>query len=413
MEKTTLANGLPLFRIGIDGTRAITAIVAFDAGSRVERPEENGIAHFLEHMVFKGGRDYPTYRDVNSAAEVLGARTNAFTGNDVVAFYVVVRADRIVEAVDLLTDFVGRPRLDPAELERERGVVIQEIARAHDQPGDLADMLIDKALFGDHPLGRPVLGTAANLRAFDRNAVAAFRDRSWAGERGGVFLVGSPEILDSSRELDALFERFPSIAPGEPPEPAPAPNTGVVVEHRESKQSHLRLGYRPALDPVDPSARAALTIYSTILGGSASSRLFDEIREQRGLAYSVRAQDYPTSDVVVLQLSAGLESSRCVEAYKRMREIVSELRADGPTEAEVERARSYTAGRRVLAFESTIAVATAAVQEGVVFRGTVDPDEMIAALDRVTYEEVREVARAVDGEPAVACVGPHRVADFA
>ncbi len=127
----------------------------------------------------------------------------------------------------------------------------------------------------------------------------------------------------------------------------------------------------------------------------------------------MRAEDYPTSDVVVLQLSAGLESSRCVEAHERMREIVGELADEGPTEAEVERARSYAAGRRVLAFESTIAVARAAVEEGVVFRGTVDPDEMIAALDRVTYDDVRQVARAVAGEPAVACVGPHEPGDFA
>jgi predicted Zn-dependent peptidase len=400
LETTTLANGLPLFRIGIDGTRAITAIVAFDAGSRVEGPEESGMAHFLEHMVFKGGQDHPTYRDVNSAAEVLGARMNAFTGNDVVAFFVVVRADRIVEAVDLLTDFVGRPRLDADELEKERGVVIQEIARAHDQPADLADILVDRAMFGDHPLGRPVLGTEERLRAFDRDAVAGFRGRAWAGERGGVFLVGNPEALASNGRLD------------EPPEPAPAPSRDVLVEPRESKQSHLRLGYRPSIDPLDPAGRAALTIYSTILGGSASSRLFDEIREQRGLAYSVRSEGYPTSDVVVLQLSAGLESSRCVEAHGRMREIVGELADEGPTEAEVERARSYAAGRRVLAFESTIAVARAAVEEGVVFRSTVDPDEMIAALDRVTYDDVCQVARAVAGEPAVACVGPHEVGDF-
>ena len=370
------------------------------------------MAHFLEHMVFKGGQDHPTYRDVNSAAEVLGARMNAFTGNDVVAFFVVVRADRIFEAVDLLTDFVGRPRLDADELEKERGVVIQEIARAHDQPADLADILIDRAMFGDHPLGRPVLGTEEHLRAFDRDAVAGFRGRAWAGERGGVFLVGNPEALASNGRLDELFERFPAIAPGEPPEPAPAPSRDVLVEPRESKQSHLRLGYRPSIDPLDAAARAALTIYSTILGGSASSRLFDEIREQRGLAYSVRAEDYPTSDVVVLQLSAGLESSRCVEAHERMREIVGELADEGPTEAEVERARSYAAGRRVLAFESTIAVARAAVEEGVVFRSTVDPDEMIAALDRVTFDDVCQVARAVAGKPAVACVGPHEVGDF-
>jgi predicted Zn-dependent peptidase len=402
-----------VFRIGIGGTRAVTAIVAFAAGSRVERPDENGIAHFLEHLVFKGGQDHPTYREVSTAAEVMGARTNAFTDVDVVAFYVVVRAERLTEAVDLLTDFVGRPRLDPAELEKERQVVIQEIARAHDQPADLADELIERALFGDHPLGRSILGTEERLRCFDRADVAAFRSRTWAGRRGGVFLVGDPAALAGGDQLEALFERLPAIRADDPGEPAPARESRVIVERRDSRQSHLRLGYRPAIDPLDPKARAALSIYVTLLGGSASSRLFDEIRERRGLAYSVRAEAYPTSDVAVLQLSAGLESSRCAEACRRMREIVAELAADGPSEQEVERARSYAAGRRVIAFESTTAVARAALRERIVFGGAVDPDEIIARLDAVTFDEVRKLARAVADEPAIACVGPHEPDEFA
>src|SRR5439155_25385590 len=124
----------------------------------------------------------------------------------------------------------------------------------------------------------------------------------------------------------------------------------LLVEERDSNQSHLRMSYRPQIDVSDPKQRAALTIYSTLLGGSMGSRLFDEIREQRGLAYSVSAGDHAYADVPVLQLSAGLDSTKCVEAYARMREIVTELRDDGPTEAEVERARAYAAGRRVLAF---------------------------------------------------------------
>jgi predicted Zn-dependent peptidase len=140
---TTLQNGLPLYHIGVEGTRSLTLLVAFDAGARTERPEENGMAHFLEHLVFKGGEKYPTYRDVNEAAERIGAVLNAYTSHDLVAFHITVRAQRSAEAADLLTDFVGRPRIDGEELDRERGVVVQEIARADDQPSTVAEHLID------------------------------------------------------------------------------------------------------------------------------------------------------------------------------------------------------------------------------------------------------------------------------
>src|SRR5436305_7240009 len=156
ISSQTLANGMRLHRIAVSGTRALTLLVAFDAGARTERPEENGMAHFLEHLVFKGGEKYPTYRAVNEAAEAIGAVLNAYTSHDLVAFHITARAERTAEAADLLTDFVGRPRIDPEELERERGVVVQEIARAKDQPSAMAENLIDEAAFGDHPLGRPV-----------------------------------------------------------------------------------------------------------------------------------------------------------------------------------------------------------------------------------------------------------------
>src|SRR5919112_2170509 len=150
IASSTLANGLPLHRIGIDGTRAVTILVAFDAGARTERPEENGMAHFLEHLVFKGGEKFPHYRDVNETAERLGGVLNAYTSHDLVAFHITVRAESAPAAIDLLTDFVGRPHLDADELDRERGVVIQEIQRYKDQPAAGAEPLIHIAAFGDH-----------------------------------------------------------------------------------------------------------------------------------------------------------------------------------------------------------------------------------------------------------------------
>ena len=412
VSSSTLTNGLPLHRVALEGTRAVTILVAFDAGARTERPEENGMAHFLEHLVFKGGEKYPHYRDVNDAAERLGGSLNAYTSHDLVAFHITVRAEAAMEAIDLLTDFAGRPHIDPGELDHERGVVIQEIQRYKDEPSSVAEWLIDRATFHDHPLGRPVLGPEEHLRTFTRDAIIAFRERRWSGARGGAFVVGNLDHIPPDGATAELFERFPAIPAPEPYEPAPELVPDVIVEQRDTNQSHLRMSYRPKVDVTSPRQRAAMSIYSMLLGGSMSSRLFDEIREQRGLAYSVWGISHAHADVPLLQLGAGLDSTKCVEAYRRMREIVAELRDGGPTVEEVDRARAYAAGRRVLAFENTNNVARHAATQAIVYGEPIDPDAAIAQLDAVTHDEVTAVARYVADTLSIACVGPHRASDF-
>src|SRR3954466_11785780 len=275
----TLANGLPLHRISIPGTRAATVLVAFDAGARTERPEENGMAHFLEHLVFKGGEKYDNYRKVNETAERMGATLNAYTSHDLVAFHITCRAETVMDGLDLLTDFVGRPKIDVGELDRERGVVIQEIQRYKDQPSAVAEMLIDEAAYGEHPLGRTVLGPEDHLRTFSRDAIVAFRERRWAGERGGAFIVGNLDHVPENGRVAELFGRFPALPAPQRFEPAPGLQERIKVEQRDTNQSHLRMAYEPQIDVTESAQRAALGIYATLLGGSMGSRLFDEIRE--------------------------------------------------------------------------------------------------------------------------------------
>jgi predicted Zn-dependent peptidase len=410
-DTTTLETGLPLVKLNMDGTRAITALVAFDAGARTERPEENGMAHFLEHLVFKGGEKYETYRDVNETAERLGAQLNAYTSHDVVAFHITCRAESLMPAVDLLTDFVAKARIDAGELDRERGVVVQEIHRSDDTPSSVADKLLDKAIYGDHPLGRPVLGPAEHIQSFQRDGILAFRERRWAPSHGGAFLAGDLSHADDG-QLAELFSRFPGREEPPAPDPAPPVERRVLVERRDTNQSHLRLGWRPDVDQTDLKTRAALAVYGTLLGGSMGSRLFDEIREQRGLCYAIRSYAWSHADTSSLEVMAGLDSSKLDEAYKRIGEIVDELGTEGPRDGEVDRARAYAAGSTVLSLESTGAVARRAAGQKVTFGEISSPDELIEALDGVTEDEVREIARGPQGKPAVAVVGPHEVADF-
>jgi predicted Zn-dependent peptidase len=277
----------------------------------------------------------------------------------------------------------------------------------------MAEHLIDEAAFGDHPLGRPVLGTVEHIRdTFTREGIVSFRARRWAPGRGAAFAVGNLDALSADGQLEQLFGRFETHPEPEPYDPAPPAQPRVLVRERDSNQSHLRMSYRPSLDVLDQRQRAAFQIYSTLLGGSMGSRLFDEIREQRGLAYSVYSGAHTYADAPVLQLSAGLESSKCIEALQRMRDIVTELRDAGPTEAEVERARAYAAGTRAIALENTGAVARLAAQQTILHGEDPDPDRMIELLDQVTFAEVAEIARRVPDELSLACVGPHTVEEL-
>src|SRR4051794_19004256 len=320
IDQKHLETGLPLVKLKMPGTRAVTVLVAFDAGARTEQEAENGMAHFLEHLVFKGGEKYETYRDVNETAERLGAQLNAYTSHDVVAFHITARAESLMPAVDLLTDFVARARIDAEELDRERGVVIQEINRYDDQPSAVADKLLDRAAYGDHPLGRPVLGPPEHIATFSRDAIVAFRERRWEPSRGGAFLAGDVSHADDD-QLAEMFARFPART--EPPaaDPAPEFERRVRVERRDTNQSHLRVHWRPPVDPSDLKQRAALSVYATLLGGSMGSRLFDEIREQRGLCYAIGSYASTHSDAASLTVSSGLDSSKCAEAYRRILEI--------------------------------------------------------------------------------------------
>jgi predicted Zn-dependent peptidase len=412
IDQKDLETGLPLVKLKMPGTRAVTALVAFDAGARTEHEDENGMAHFLEHPVFKGGEKFASYRDVNETAERLGAQLNAYTSHDVVAFHITCRAESLMPAVDLLTDFVARARIDGEELDRERGVVIQEINRYDDQPNAVADKLLDRAAYGDHPLGRPVLGPPEHISSFTRDAILAFRERQWEPARGGAFLAGDVSHADDD-QLAEMFSRFPARADAPDPAPAPGFERRIEVERRDTNQSHLRLHWRPPIDPTDLEQRASLSVYATLLGGSMGSRLFDEIREQRGLCYAIRSYAWTHSDTAALDVSSGLDSTKLVEAYTRIREIVEDLAENGPRDGEVDRARAYAAGSTVLALESTGAVARRAAGQKVTFGQITSPDETIAALDAVTEDDVRSIARDITGDPVVACVGPHDEADFA
>ena len=372
------------------------------------------MAHFLEHLVFKGGEKYPTYRDVNETAERMGAQLNAYTSHDLVAFHITARAEAALEAADLLSDFVGRPHIDAEELDRERGVVIQEIARANDQPAAVAEHLIDEAAMGDHPLGRPVLGPEEHLRTFTRDGDrglprtalgrgARRRLRGRQPRRGPLERRAGRAVLALSRPPRARGLRArPGLRAARP-----------SCEERDSNQSHLRISYRPDVDVGDQRARAALGVYATLLGGSMGSRLFDEIREQRGLAYSGvrlrprlrrRARAPAVGRAGVGQVRGGVRahdarSSTSCAATGRPRPRSS---ARGPTPPGGSCSPSRTPTRSPATPPARRSCATR--------RSTPTPRSRRSTPSRSTRSA--DAARRISTERAVACVGPHTADEF-
>ena len=374
------------------------------------------MAHFLEHLVFKGGEKYPTYRDVNEAAERIGAVLNAYTSHDLVAFHITARAERALEAADLLTDFVGRPRIDADELDRERGVVVQEIARANDQPSVMAEHLIDEAAFGDHPLGRPVLGPAEHIRdTFTREGIVAFRSRRWAPSRGGAFVVGNLSGAGRERRrstsCSAASRRSPSPTPYEP---APPAEPRMLVQ-RARLQPVAPADVLPAADRHLATRASAPRWRSTRRCSAARWARACSTRSASSAAWPTRCTRSRTRTPTcpILQLSAGLESGKVhrglpPDARDRHRAArAGPDRGRGRARPGVRRRRP---GDRVREH-----------RRGRPLRGPADDRLRRGRRPRRHDRAARpghlrrggEVAAEIADELSVACVGPHTVEELA
>ena len=373
------------------------------------------MAHFLEHLVFKGGEIYDDYRKVNETAEQMGAVLNAYTSHDVVAFHLTCRAEVVAAAIDLLTDFVGRPKIDADELDRERGVVVQEIARANDQPSVVAEHLIDRAAFGDHPLGRPVLGPAGA-----HPDLHARRDRRLprapVGGRARRRLPGrQPRARARRRRAGRRVRALPvDLAPTAATSPRRRSRPQTLVEERDSNQSHLRISYRPQIDPTDREQRAALT------------RLLDAARRLDGLA-PVR-RDPRAARARLLRLLGRPRVRRRADPPALGRPRLRQVRRGLPLHARDRRraARERPARRRSSSAPAPTPPAGACWRSRTRTRWRATPPTRPSCSARTSTPTRRsprstrrrssasaEVARGISVEASVACVGPHEVAEFA
>ena len=404
-ERATLTNGTRVLTAPMDHAQSVSCFVMFAAGSRYEQRQESGIAHFAEHLFFKGTDRRPTARDIATEIDSIGGEFNAFTGKEVTAYYVKCAADTRDVALDVLVDMIRHSRFDAEEIEREKGVIVEEMNMYADTPRSYIGNVWERHLYGDQPLGWDIIGTEETVRAATRETFLGYLERWYRPERMIVGLGG--KIGDGLVErLEELLGDIPRAPTGsaEPVE-LTANGPAVRIHTKQSDQAHLVIGARAY--PHGHPDRYVLQLLSTVLGGGMSSRLFTEVRERRGLAYYVYAGASAYADAGTLAAQAGVDLKRIDEAVET---IVAELRrmvAEPVPADELEKARSFGKGRFVLGLESPHATIMFGLRREVLEGRAVEPEEVLAGLDAVTAEDVQRVAADVlGGEFRLAVIGP-------
>lgn len=388
-------------------TRAASVRVYLDGGSRVEADDAAGVAHFLEHAVFKGTERFPDARTMGFATESVGGSADAFTDKDHSGFVVHGPADHTRLFLDVLADLVQRPLLDTAEIEREREVILEELRSYRDDSDDMAKTALERAIWPRHPLGREIVGTSSTIRRMGKVHLERFH-RDWFVPRAAVVSIASP--LPTADVFAMVAEAFASWTGGDPPTPRPAPapppGPSVAVTYRRAEQLRFRLGF-PAPSRRQ-SHRYALEILTTALAGPATSRLELRLREELALVYDVSATLELYEDAGLVSIAAGVAGDRLVQA---LRAVIDELRSvkGGLLPDEVDRVKDYLAGRWLCA-EGTDFHASFAGRDEQVFGQPSTVDEEIVRLRAVTHDELRQLANEIFATDRVflTAVGPFR-----
>jgi predicted Zn-dependent peptidase len=405
-QRDTLSNGLRVLRADMPQVQSVTCMIMLAAGSRYETRDTNGIAHFAEHMFFKGTERRPTAREIGMEVDSLGGEFNAFTSKEYTGYYVRCASDYSDRALDVLVDMLRNSKFDPEEIEREKGVIVEEMNMYYDTPRDFIGGVYDNLLYGDQPLGWDVIGRKETIRGATQQTFFDYVNRWYKPERM-VVGIGGRLGGDELESVERLLGDLEPVATGAP-DPTAANGNGsqVKIHHKDSDQAHLILGVRSY--PIVHPDRWALQLLSTVLGTGMSSRLFSEVRERRGLAYYVYAHNQSYTDAGSLFSQAGVDIARSEEAVET---IVREFRriAEEPVPAEeLEKARALAKGRFVLRLENPQGMIVFGLGREVLNDPVLEPDEVLAGLDAVTAEDIQRVAQDVIASNGLnlALIGP-------
>ncbi len=405
----TLDSGLRLVMVPMEGTKAATVLVLVGTGSKYEVKEQNGISHFLEHMMFKGTTKRPGYLDISRELESLGAQFNAFTSKEYTGYYAKASADKIDVLMDVIFDIYQNSKLDEAAIQTERHVVVEEINMGNDDPQQILANLFEEVLYGDQPAGWTIAGKKETILNLKRQEFVDYFNTHYIAQNTIVAIAGN---IDPDKIKGKVTAHFDNIRKGtnatkEPVvEEQDAPQ--CKIHYKETDQTHFILGFRAF--SLQDDRRYALGVLASILGGGMSSRLFDEVREKRGLAYYVGAGQQPYTDTGYIDISAGVNNEKALEAIKVVLSEIQKIKREGVTPLELRQAVDRAIGRTALALEHSDYIAES-LAESILFQGKVlTPLDRLDKIKQVTLADIIKVAGEVFDEKNMnlAVVGPFK-----
>ncbi len=408
-ETHAFDNGLRAVVTSLPHTRAVTIQFAVGAGFGYESEATHGLSHFVEHMLFKGTDTRPTFTDITGAIESLGGSINAATDKEMTAYFVKCPSEHFHAALEVVADVIQNSRFDPAEVERERSVIVDEVTMSRDAPDDWAIQSLDGLLWPDHGLGRPLSVNLEVVQGATTAQLRAYADRYYCGRNSVMSVAGSVEPVAA---LESLRSNFGGLSPGQPAPWVPAPplTTGqrLVIDERDTLQVHVAVGTQ-TLNQTDPD-RYPLELVNAILGEGMCSRLFAEIRERRALAYDVSSFLSQYRDCGALTIFASVDPNEVQATVEVILEQCELLTMQPPTQWELERAREYVKGALILGMEDSQNVAAWYAREELLEAERMTVEAVIDRLNRVDTEDVvRVAARVFEGDWAsLAAVGPVR-----
>jgi predicted Zn-dependent peptidase len=403
----TLPNGLRILTAPMESAQSVTCAIMLAAGSRYETPDTNGIAHFAEHMFFKGTERRPTARDISIEIDAIGGEFNASTGKEYTGYYVKCAAESRDVALDVLVDMLRYSKFDSAEIEREKGVIIEEMNMYFDTPRDFISGVYEELLYDDQPLGWDIIGRKETVRGATRDTFMSYVDH-WYKPIRMVVGVGGKIGEGLHERINELLGDMPAAETGEPApaQVSPDGDARVKVHTKASDQAHICLGVHSY--PLTHPDRYVLQVLATILGGGMSSRLFTEVRERRGLAYYVYGLNHSYTDAGSLYAQAGVDINRIDEAVSTVAAELRTIASDAVPHDELEKGKSFAKGRFVLQLETSQGLIMFGLRREVLEGKTPDPEEILAELDKVTAEDVQRVAGELIGGRGLhlAVIGP-------
>ena len=407
VQKTTLPNGVRVVTETIDHVQSISLGIWVATGARFEDHERRGISHFLEHMLFKGTEKRPTAKQIADEMDAVGGYLNAFTDKEYTCYYARTLAEHLPLAVDILSDMYMNSRFDPEETARERKVVLEEIKRRDDDPDDLVHDLFAETIYPDHPLGLPVIGRAEVVAALTPEDLRSYMMQYYGPE---AVILSAAGNLEHERVVALAQDTLGQMKGAVSPTSLSAPQTkrGLLHYTRPTEQVNFCIGTR-GYGQMDED-KYALAIIDTVLGGSMGSRLFQEIREKRGLAYSVGSYAATHREGGYFAAYGGTSPDTYEECLALVREEFARVRREGISEGEMQRSKNQFRGSIIMAQESMSSRMNRIGKSEVYFDRVIPLDEIVAAIEGVTHDDIRRVAEAVFPEDAdaltVAAVGP-------